>query len=131
MFWKGEHSAMNPILIYIIMGGMFLFVVVTAIKYVVAKIRFIVARRTLRRNGDIVPGRIIEHSTQRAYSWFSRFGSGAYDIFFLTFQFEYQGESYTSEKRVSEKTYLTLQDGDTIRVRCLPGHPVLAEAVDV
>lgn len=119
---------MNPTIIYIIMGAMILFLVVTAVRYVVSKLRSADERRNLRRNGDIVPGRIIEHSIQKGYSS-ARTGIVHY-LYFLAFSFEYQGETYSAEKRVSKKTYLAFQDGDTIQVRCLPDHPVMAEAVD-
>ena len=128
MFWKGEHGAMNPTIIYIIMGAMFLFIVVTAIRYVVSKLRSVDARRDLRRNGDVVPGRIIEHTMQKGYSS-ARTGIILY-AYFLVFSFGYKGETYTAEKRVSKKTYRAFQDGDTIQVRCLSGHPDMAEAVD-
>ena len=118
---------MNSTIIYIIMGAMFLFIVVTAIRYVVSKLRSVDARRDFERNGDIVAGRIIEHSTQKGYT--TRTGIVLY-VYILAFSFEYKGETYTAEQRVSKKTCRAFQDGDAIQVRCLPGHPPMAEAVD-
>src|ERR1700692_4258676 len=100
---------MNPTIIYIIMGAMFLFIVVTAIRYVVSKLRSVDARRDFERNGDIVAGRIIEHSTQKGYT--TRTGIVLY-VYILAFSFEYKGETYTAEQRVSKKTCRAFQDGD-------------------
>lgn len=116
---------MNATIIYIIMTGMFLIVLVAGIRYAIATDK-------LRQDGDIVQGRIIEHEIMEPYM---QGRGGIVRHYILWFSFDYQGNSYTENKRVSKETYQAFKDGDTIRVRCLPDprlpdHPVMAEAVD-
>jgi hypothetical protein len=65
-------------------------------------------------NGDLVEGLVIKHHIQTYYE-------GAAD-FYLTYTYEYRGETYSKEQSVSKRTYREIPDGPRIRVRCLPNN---------
>ena len=110
---------MSPkeILIYVIMGAMFAFIVLWAIKQ-----GFV--WNQVHRSGALVEGRISEHRKV------TRMRGPSLFVYYLTYTYEYQGTTFAQEKRVSEETYLAYPDDTRIRVRCMPSKPSNAAAVD-
>jgi hypothetical protein len=113
---------LSAIIVYVIMGALFVFVVVWAIRqgYVWNQVH---------RSGVLVEGHISEHRKVVATSGPWR-GSDSYFVYFLTYTYEYQGMAFAREKRVSEETYLAYPDDTKIHVRCMSSKPLNAAAVD-
>lgn len=72
-------------------------------------------------HGDLVEGRVIKHHTGCDED-------GTH--YYLTYTYEYGGETYSKEHVVRKKTYREIPDGTRIRVRCLPKNPQRARIVE-
>lgn len=108
---------LSAIIVYVIIGALFVFVVVWAIKQ-----GFV--WNQVHRSGVLVEGRISEHRKVIRMRGPSLF------VYYLTYTYEYQGMAFAREKRVSEETYLAYPDDTKIRVRCMSSKPLNAAAVD-
>ena len=109
----------SSIIIYVIMGVVFAFIVMYARLSSSAQ-------NQLRQNGVLVEGCIVGHRKENVWS---RSLSPSYS-YFLTYTYEYQGTTFAQEKKVSHDTYFAYPDGKSINVRCMSNNPKRAAPVD-
>lgn len=85
--------------------------------------------------GVIVDGHIQAHRCQpddaeerRRIGWLILEHEG-FEIaqFFLLYTYDYNGTNYLHEEQVNEDLYKRMKDGDSVKVRCLPKDPMIAQ----
>jgi uncharacterized protein DUF3592 len=79
--------------------------------------------RKLKRNGVIAEGYITDHSERIAIG-------GGITHYYLAYNYEYNGVTYSLKEAVGKSYYRTMHVGDRVDVRCLPEHPTIARLYD-
>lgn len=76
----------------------------------------------LLRKGVLVEGRIEAHHSRKKWD-----GDGYSTSLSLTYSYDCNETQYCREEVVEERTYYKLKEGDSVKVRCLPDDPTIAE----
>jgi len=77
----------------------------------------------LLRRGVLIEGRIEAHHSHTITEGIG----GAVTYLSLVYSYSCNGTNYSHEELVDSGTYSELKDGDSVKVRCLPGDPTTAE----
>ncbi len=109
---NGLSSIIIIVVVFLVLIGM-----------IIWGIRELVIRMKLARSGVKVDGHITDHLKERAF-FNSR--SGTHWKYYLIYDYDYQGSTYSRKEKVRSDLYYELNNGDEVSVSCLPKDPKTA-----
>lgn len=71
----------------------------------------------LQQQGSIIEGRITKRREQP---------TNGTPNYYVTYSYDYDGQTYSCEQQVRKKHYQALEDGSKVVVRCISSHPAVA-----